>query len=190
MKIAPVIALLGISGVGKSSMAGRIVRASPDILHLTAGGLLRDALNRPAEHLRKSTRNSVLDNQKILVDALRRERVGRWQIPVLLEVHSIIDNDHELIDVPTDIMRNLDVKALLVLEESADEILTRRQKDTRERPERGLAEIIAQQNRSSSLAGKYAYELSIPIKFIKSDDINQAIIFVKDLISNDANADD
>ena len=103
---------------------------------------------------------------------------------MLLEAHSFIDNDRELIDVPTAVMRALDIAGLLVLEAPADEIRHRREHDRRRRPIRSVAEIKAQQRHSRTLAQMYATDLSIPLNFIGPSDVSVAISFIDQVASN------
>ena len=120
MRPGPLVVLLGISGVGKSFLAQKISERRPDLLCLSAGTLLREALEADPEQLRTSNRNVILINQLLLAETVRRARSGRWQQTVLLEAHSIIDNDQELIEVPLKIMLTLDIAGIVLVEDYGD----------------------------------------------------------------------
>lgn len=174
--------MLGISGVGKSHLTRAIAKALPSAIRLTASSLLRKELHTTGEKLRTAEGGDVRNNQALLVSALKAERRGRWDRPVLLEAHTFIDNDRELVDVPTDVMRDLDVAGILVLEAPASEISRRRLNDKRKRPRRSVSEIEHQQAHSSAIARKYAAELDIPLKFVKSGDKLAATEFIEQVL--------
>lgn len=178
MRLGPLIVLLGISGVGKSYLARRIFLRRPNILCLSAGALLKDALAEDPEQLRTANRDVVLKNQMILADAVRTARNHRWKQTVLLEAHSVIDNDQELIEVPIDAMRAIQVAGIILIEEPASDILRRRDADMRSRPARGLRELEDQQQLSNAVTYQYADALSAPIQKVSSGDSETALKFI------------
>lgn len=183
MTPAPVILLLGVSGVGKSRLARRIAQARPDILRLTAGGLLRANLHTTGEKLRTAPSENVRRNQQALGEALQAERAGQWERPVLLEGHGFIDNDRELVDVPTQVMRGLAPSAIILLDAEAFEVVQRREHDTRKRPARTVAEIGQHLQHARDLAHQYATELGVPICVITSADAASAIVFFDKIVA-------
>ncbi|WP_147020089.1 ATP-binding protein [Methylorubrum extorquens] len=181
MRSGPLVVLLGISGVGKSFLTQRISERRPDLLYLSAGNLLREALKVDPEQLRTSKRNVILANQLMLSEAVRRARSGRWQKTVLLEAHSIIDNDRELIEVPLNTISNLEVAGIVLVEDHASQIKRRRETDTRSRPHRGLRELKDQQQQSSDAATRYAIALNAPIQKVSSGDAATTLDFIHQL---------
>jgi adenylate kinase len=174
--------VLGISGVGKSHLTRAIARAMPAVLRLTASALLRKELHTTGERLRTAEGDEVRNNQSLLIEALQGERQGRWDRPVLLEAHTFIDNDRELVEVPADVMRGLDVAGIVVLEAPPEEILRRRLKDKRKRPSRTASEIKDQQAYSSAIARKYATELKVPLTFVDPADRQKAVAFIEQIL--------
>lgn len=181
MRPGPLIVLLGISGVGKSFLARRMSEFRPDLLCLSAGTLLKEALRVDPEKLRTANRDVILANQALLSEAVRRARSGRWQQTVLLEAHSVIDNDKDLIDVPVEIIQALEIAGIILIEEYAAHIRRRRKADLRTRPDRKLYELDEQQRQSSEVAVRYATILSVPILRLSSEDYNSALNFVQEL---------
>ena len=112
----PVILLLGPSGSGKSYHAQQISLARPAVLALNAGELLRQSFKTTKEQLRTASGAAIQENQSELSEALSRARVGRWSRPVLLEAHTFIDNDRELVDIPAESIAALEPKGILAID--------------------------------------------------------------------------
>lgn len=178
MNAAPVIAILGLSGSGKSHLARTIARARPNLLRVTAGGLLRRSFHTTGEKLRTAQSENVRDNQFELANALANERAGQLERPVLLEAHAFIDNDTELVDIPTAVMASLGLAAIILVDAPATAVLERRAGDTRKRPRRSLVELRRQRKRLRELAEVYASALDIPLLRIDSGDRARATSFV------------
>jgi adenylate kinase len=171
--------MLGLSGSGKTRLAARIVAARPDFLKLSAGRLLREALHTTGRALRTAPSEEVLENQRRLVQVLQHARAGREGQPVLLEAHAFVDNDRELIDVPVDVMRAMDVSGLLVLVASPEIIHNRRVTDLRRRrPHRTVDDLSRQQEHMLELARKYASGLPAEIAVVESGDLPAALRFL------------
>lgn len=182
MSIGPTIALLGVSGAGKSRLASWIVAARPDLLKLSAGKLLREALHTTGKALRTAPSSDVLRNQESLVQVLRATRSGRMERPVLLEAHAFIDNDRELVDVPVAVMRAMDVSGLLVLVVPPETIRNRRAADAdRRRPNRTTDELARQQDHMLALARGYSRELPARMLVLNSGDVASALQFVDEI---------
>lgn len=150
----------------------------PDILCLSAGNLLKDALAKDPEQLRTENRDVVFNNQMILADAVRAARNYRWEQTVILEAHSVIDNNIELIEVPFDAMRSMQIAGIIVIEERVSDIMRRRAADMRFRPDRGPRELEHQQQLSNAVAYQYAVALSAPIQKISSGDFKTTLDFI------------
>lgn len=179
MSVGPTVALLGVSGSGKSRLAARIVAARPEFLRLSAGRLLREALHTTGKALRTAPSDDVLRHQGRLVEVLQDAREGRREQPVLLEAHAFIDNDRELVDVPVDVMRALNVSGLLVLVASPEIIHARRATDPdRRRPDRTIEDLARQQEHMLALARGYASALPAEMEVVESGSVAGALRFV------------
>lgn len=178
MSLGPVVAILGLSGSGKSHLARSIAKARPEFLRLSAGSLLRSFLHTTGEKLRTADGADVLENQSRLADALADARSGQMDRPVLLEAHSFIDNDRELVDVPVEVIASLGLAGILLIDVPAADVAARRTKDIRKRPRRTLAELKCQRDKAKQMAQDYASELNIPLISLGSDERDKAIRFV------------
>lgn len=183
MNTAPVIAILGLSGSGKSYLARIIARSRPDMLRIQAGALLRRTFHTTGEKLRTAQSDDVRENQFELANALLNERDGQFGRPVLLEAHAFIDNDRELVDVPMAVMASLDLAGIILVDAPATTVLKRRTVDTRVRPRRSLVKLRQQRRRLRELAELYASTLDIPLIRIDSGDRENALVFVDTIIA-------
>lgn len=188
MTSAPVIGLFGISGSGKTHLARRIVEMRPDILRVSASTLLKSAHRTTGERLRTADAERVIDNQNALASALREWRHAHEHHPVLLEAHALIDNDRELVEVPVEAIRGLDLAAILSIEADPVEIVERRRTDDRYRPVRTVDELERQQARSLELAHSLSKQLGIPFQRTRSHDLAAALRFVDRVCISRANA--
>ncbi len=184
MSVGPTVALLGVSGAGKTWLASRIAAVRPKFLKLSAGKLLREALHTTGKTLRTAPSGDVLRNQNKLVDVLQAKRAGQLERPVLLEAHAFIDNDHELVDVPVEVLRALNVTGLLVLMVPPEALRARRVKDSdRRRPDRTTDELSRQQDHMLDLARDYSRKLPAKMLILDSGDVASALSFVDEFSS-------
>jgi adenylate kinase len=133
-------------------------------LHTSAGALLQEAKGGDADVLRTEAAQRILQNQTLLVTAIARYRLGREDADILIDAHSIIDNGHELIEVPVDIVRALRPDGLVLLDGSPELVFERRQKDLRSRPARTVEELRFQMIFARKACEKYAAELKLPLE--------------------------
>ncbi len=172
MNQAPIVAVFGLSGVGKSWLIGRYAKHSP-VLHVQASQLLREAKaaifgeNVTSEELRKG---AVLDNQALLIHAFARVRETATQ-PIVFDGHSVVDNGAQLLEIPTEVVAALAVSHLVFVEDRAKDILERRQNDTmRVRPVRSEAELAYHQQRAKAVCEVYSKNLNLPLTIVMAGD--------------------
>lgn len=177
----PIIILLGVSGVGKSRLANKIGALRPDTLLLSAGGLLRKYLRTTGEKLRTAEKRDVQENQLALAEALTNERRGQEDRLVLLEAHSFIDNDQELVDVPVKIIESLKPAGIILMSTTGERLAQQREMDERERPKRTPRELGRQLDHSRNLAVHYSETLRIPMIQIEGGDYETALAFIDSL---------
>ncbi|MGO4511577.1 ATP-binding protein [Bradyrhizobium sp. 2TAF36] len=162
-KIGTVI-VFGISGVGKSTACASYIARHPTVLHTSAGALLQEVKRTASALLRTEDAQGILQNQTLLGTALARFRLDREDADILIDAHSVIDNDHELIEVPVDVVRALKPNGLILLEASPELVFERRQKDARSRPSRTVEELQFQMTIARTACEKYAGELNLPLE--------------------------
>lgn len=133
--------IFGVSGVGKTSACEAYVATHPDTLFISASALLKAARNSSAERLRTAASGAIVDNQALLGPALAAFRAGREERDVLVDAHGVIDNDHELVRIPSSAISELKPDRLILLEASPETVAARRANSERRRPVRDLAAI-------------------------------------------------
>jgi adenylate kinase len=158
------IIVFGISGVGKTTACRSFVTRHPGVLYISAGELLREATRLPVEMLRLAEPKEIIRNQLLIGAALDHRLAGRRDADVIIDAHSIIDNDREIVDVPTDAIRSLKPSGLILLEASPEEIVRRRLTDGLRRPKRSLTEVVSQMTIARKNVLGYADQLEVPLE--------------------------
>lgn len=166
----PVIGLFGLSGVGKTKYAQEVVAREPRILHLQASELLRRASGLNDEELRTARRDRLIANQGALAAAMEEARAGRRDRPVLIDAHSVIDNDIELVDVPFEAIAPLRIDSFVFLRANPELIVTRRSRSDRPRPYRSAETLAEHQRRALDACGHYAARSNAPLTIVDAVD--------------------
>lgn len=174
-----VIALTGISGVGKSTT---LTQASKLItfIHLQASELIKAERERQREvnldhdSLRET---NISSNQFLLIQGFGR--VVPESGLIILDGHVLIDTPNGLIEIKSEVFRILGVDKFIVLTDNPEEIYQHRLRDgTRRRPNRSIEELRVQQEQSIIVAHRIALELHIPLLILPSvtdDEFIQAL---------------
>jgi len=167
------IALLGISGVGKSTFLN-VLGEKVAFKHAQASSLIKDKIRREAsegatsKELRLGNTN---DNQRLLVSAYRR-LIAATEDRVILDAHAIIDKDTHVDKVEIDVFRQLGFDLLIVLVAEPKAIVQRRSEDNRRtRPQLQASEISKHQNLSNDHAISIASKLGIPCVIVSSEQV-------------------
>ena len=170
--MAKVVTVFGLSGVGKSWMISRYAAAA-NVAHIQASKLIRDAIAgldvRPvtSEDLR---RGPILDNQSILTDAFAKVHVAEAR-PIIFDGHCLVDVGEQPIEIPVDVIRQVQPSGVVLVHASADEIVRRRKSDTsRERPVRSADALATQQDRCVAICTDYAEQLGIGFGQVRAGD--------------------
>jgi adenylate kinase len=166
------IALLGLSGVGKTTLIARVGERLP-VLHLQASALIKAEqayrANNPdsSEALRTG---AVIDNQELLIAAFLRETAGTT-LPVIFDGHSVIDGRDGLVEIPASVFAALNLDAICYLSAGVDVIAYRRQADQdRPRPVRDLETLAAHQRIAREAARRIAEEIGCKFTELTGDD--------------------
>lgn len=167
-----IVAVLGISGVGKSTMVRSFVEKYPAVLSVSASELLKHQLSENnSEKLRTAASTTVLANQNHLAMAFTDFRGASYDKNIIFDGHSIIDNEEGVIVIPTSIYEAIDPSIIIFIEEAPATIAVRRQADSsRQRPKRRTQELGAQQRLAKDTALAYGRKLSVTCEVITSSD--------------------
>lgn len=169
------IALLGLSGVGKSTLIRRLAERKP-ILHLQASALIKAELAHRAQPFQNSEAlrtGPVVDNQVLMISAFRRA-VANVVVPVVFDGHSVIDGQNGLIEIPATTFAELGLNTIFYLSADPHVIAARRLKDTgRERPMRDTETLAAHQTIASAAAQKVAEQIGCTFVPITERDLER-----------------
>jgi len=172
MKKAPIVAVFGLSGVGKSWLIERYAMHSC-VLHVQASQLLREAKAAlsggrvTSEELRAG---DVLDNQALLIRAFAHVRETAAK-PIIFDGHCVVDNGAELLEIPAEVIAGLAISHLVFVEGSAIDIIKRRKNDkTRVRPTRSEDELVRHQQCAKAICEAYSKSLAIPLTIVPASD--------------------
>jgi adenylate kinase len=160
-----VAAVVGLSGVGKSTLISEVFRGVP-LLHLQASTLIKSELERrsrqkyTSEDLRLG---AVMDNQELLVAGFKhatRRALGL----VVFDGHTLIDSKDGLLEIPACVFADIGCDHMAVIIDEPAAIALRRERDgKRYRPLHALATLAEHQEKALMAAQKIASDLSIPI---------------------------
>ncbi|AWM01541.1 ATP-binding protein [Bradyrhizobium amphicarpaeae] len=159
----PVVAVAGLSGVGKSTILTRLRSAVP-MQVLQASALIKEA--RTSGDGRSLTLDALRavdldENQRLLVEGFA-QKIDRTAPLVVLDCHTVIETPKGLIHIDPCVFASMNVKAVVFLEDQPEEIMRRRRDDTtRQRPSTehlGFVQIEAIQQ-----ARTIAAALNIPL---------------------------
>jgi adenylate kinase len=157
------IIVFGLSGVGKTTACRVFVEHHPEYLYFQASELLRDVTNATNEQLRTADASRIIHNQRLIGAALRTRRSGRERQPVIIDAHSVIDNDQGLIRIPIDAIKQLCPTGLIFLEADPDTLYARRSRASKPRPIRSVNELAQQQEVAKETVNSYARNLGVPM---------------------------
>ena len=164
------IFVIGLSGVGKTSMIQRFVEENPDYLHLEASKLIKQATGiHTLEQIRLLPRNKIIKNQDVLTKELSKYK--NLFDRIILDGHLLINNNQELIPIPLDTIREISPNSMILVEGNANDILLHRKNDLHKtRPNQLLAEIEEEQLELQKIAVKYCDELKTKLDIVNFED--------------------
>lgn len=161
----PVVALVGISGVGKSTLL-RSAAEFVSFQHLQASALIKEAKERQTsaavatDELRTA---DITDNQALLVKGFTNARDPAAKL-VVLDGHTVIDTPTGLITIEPDVFAALGVTQFVFVADDPQAIFARRANDQiRRRPQRTPVELTHHQEQAMLAAFKIALVIEVPL---------------------------
>lgn len=172
-----VVAIVGLSGVGKSTLIGRVANRIP-LQHLQASDLIkaeqayRNAIVSNSEELRLG---AVLDNQRLLIEGFKRAtRPGDGLI--VFDGHAVIFGAQTVTEIPSAVFDAVGCRHIIVAQADPAILHERRLKDEhRVRPNVDIEILAWQQQHAKAVAARIAADLTIPLSNIAADDADEAI---------------
>jgi adenylate kinase len=167
-----VVAVLGISGVGKTTMVSSFTDRHPWAHSVRASALLKEMVAvDDTEVLRTAPAPDIQSNQDLLAAAFRNLRRRLPDRHIIFDGHSLIDTNQNLVIVPAEIFEEIAPSLIVFIESNPETILVRRCTDVgRVRPQRTSEQISHHQELAREAALDYGCALSVPCKIIESGD--------------------
>ncbi|WP_264606398.1 ATP-binding protein [Sphingobium sp. B2D3C] len=182
------VALLGLSGVGKTTLLNRLSDKLA-FTHLEASRLIkaeqarRSVAAQSSEALRTGP---VLDNQALLVAGFQHE-ARSIDGAIVFDGHSVIDGGNGLIEIPADVFAALELDAICILQAAPAEILLRRQGDSaRLRPVRSEEALAEHQEKATKVARAIAEQLNVPFALLGNADETKLAALIRGTQQNRA----
>jgi len=174
------IALLGLSGVGKSTLIGRLNRRIP-LLHLQASALIKAEQTYRAQFPDSSESlrtGAVLDNQALMIAAFQRTTTD-VEVPIVFDGHSVIDSRDGLVEIPASVFAELSLDAIFYLSAVPHIITKRRLADTaRKRPIRDSETLAEHQRIAIDVAQRIAEQIGCTFTQISDGDSDHIMAFL------------
>lgn len=170
---ALIVAVFGIPGVGKTSTIWRTLQKYPQCISLSVSRLIAEstATKNPTDNLRTKLKNQILESQNIAIQGIKKVSQTYPRKLILVDAHSVIDNDQELIRIPIRVVESFEPSILVFIYDEPAQIRTRRQGDKkRMRADRTVDQITAEQSTALDTCREYSLSLQIRLCEIKAGD--------------------
>lgn len=168
--MARVIAVTGISGVGKTTFLTAL-RPRCSFQHLQASALIQ---SQREQGLSVAHDGTIPQNQKMLIAAFNLARDPKADL-VVIDGHTLIDTPDGLVRIEPDVFTALHVSQIFYLYDAPTSIFKRRAADTtRTRPQRSIEELAQHQALGLRHGLSVARALRIPIHILTP---HQGIVF-------------
>lgn len=165
-----VVAVFGVSGVGKTTLISDFCAKNPDFERVSASSLLA-ASPEAQEELRLQSAEKIHETQLLLLEGFMKYKIAGKRKFLIFDGHLVIDNNETLVEIPFDIIAGIKPKGIVVVTASAAQILDNRSLDTKRlRPYRSTSDIDRQQWRTVELAKIYADRLGCVLWEVCSKD--------------------
>lgn len=168
------IAILGISGVGKTSLIQEFVSLNAKFSHAEASALIRQTKSKNLVAQRskgEGTRAIILENQRALVEAFHDFKRSTIDKHILLDGHSVIDSDDGLVVIPKKVFSALEIGYLIFMSDDVKKIWVRRKQDARRtRNERDVSYLYRWQRFALRMCSEHSQDLKIPLNVVKGCD--------------------
>jgi adenylate kinase len=172
--------VFGISGVGKSTIIEQFARGNSNWRVLNVSKLLSESEQLESEQLRTSSRKRIEENQFELAELVRALRIQEPNKNWLLDAHSVIDNDSELVSVPVDaVVRLAPTDLVFIFDEPIQIQLRRRGDQFRRRPKRSIEQIAEEQDLARRNSLLYSHALGLTLREVCAGDLDGLATILK-----------
>ncbi len=167
-----IIGLFGISGAGKTYTASYLADKSSSIISVRASQII--AKYRYTIKFQSLSHKVVDENQKILIEGLKKFRLEFPQKTIILELHNIIETPEGLTKIDLEVFRKLHINKAIFLKLSPQALYSQRTNDkSRNRPQKTELELSDLQERSLDYFCKIFDTLKLPYEIIEENHIDK-----------------
>jgi adenylate kinase len=166
-----IIAIVGLSGVGKSTIISKI----PSYIRfqsLSASELIKAQKETYTNH-DELRFHDINDNQRLLIDGFKRKKDSSLGA-IILDGHTVIETPNGLVGLPASVFGAMGVNHIIFLIEKEELIFERRARDkSRNRSTVTQAELLEIQKHAVEITTKIALELRIPLTILTADNSSE-----------------
>lgn len=168
-----VIAVVGISGVGKTTFLKRLA-CEIKFQHLTAGTLISVGRSLGKEDRDKLRLSDIDENQRLLIGGFHHAKDQNCPF-IIMDGHVVIDTGSKLERISSDIFDALGIDAMVHLVADPKHLFDHRLNDTdRKRPALSEQQLKEHQDTSLQAAQEVCEALDIPWIKLTADEIDTA----------------
>lgn len=164
-----IIALLGISGVGKSTALDKLTEIV-SFQHVQASAIIKELRGKIETDTLSNDdlRNlSIDDNQQFLIQGFQDALLPTPRLAIL-DGHSVIETSPGIVLVEPDVFQNIGVEEIIFLADDPGLIAERRRNDRlRKRPPAKVQDVSALQHEALMQAAVIARQLDIAMSVLK-----------------------
>ncbi len=177
--MADVLLVLGISGVGKSTVIREAIERLPEELPwYNFGDLMLEILRKEGKEIdRDKMKEMPVDEIKRLQD-LVAEKLEKMPGAVIVDTHLALESPYGFVPgITWEFLERVPIKHITIIEAPANEILARRRKDEgkRKRFPETERDIETQLAMDRAMAGTISIRLGIPVKIVENLDLEKAV---------------
>lgn len=171
-----IVAVFGLSGVGKSTLIKNVLENRSDFVRVSGGNLINNYLStQNRDQLRKLTKSKVLNNQEVLISNFIETKKTLKGKHIIFDGHCLIKNGEALTEIPTEVVKRISPNIIIFIDGTAEEVIKRRREDSL-RPNREIetaSQIDENRFLQKSICSKYSSELSIPLEIIYTSELDK-----------------
>ena len=171
----PVIAVAGLSGVGKTTLLSRVT-PTIKVQVLQASSLIREGRAQLGDAMAADTlrQRNIEENQQLLLRGFEAKADAAARI-IALDCHTVIELPEGTKRIGPNVFAGLRLSAMIFLTDDPAKIASRRAADTsRQRPATSLDRLVAVQGEAKEQARAICDALGIPLTLIGPND-DQAV---------------
>ncbi|NCO04301.1 MAG: AAA family ATPase [Alphaproteobacteria bacterium] len=172
-----IVAVLGVSGVGKTTIINNFVSNYPLWLHIEAGKLLSNALPEiPYDALKDLSDDAIIKNQFLIIDAFNKIVCQTEFKNIIFNGHMIIEKKNNYLLLPCSILSDIGIDEIIHIKEKPQTILKFKLSDDSRDRVYLTEEIIRKiQEKSIAHARECSMKLNIPFKITKGEDLHELL---------------